>query len=628
MSAIIGTGGHIDHGKTALVAALTGEDTDRLPEEKRRGISIDLGFSRIELDGATHGIVDVPGHEDFIRNMLAGATGLDVLLLVVAADEGVMPQTREHVAIADLLDVPRAVVALTKADLVEPEWLTLVREDVAALLAGTRFAGAPMVPVASPSGQGIDALRAELGRAVGTPRGAPGDLFRLPIDRVFTVRGTGTVVTGTVWSGALRRDEAVRVEPGGLSARVRGLQVHGADAERVEAGSRAAIALAGVERDQVARGVTLVTHPGWRPASMITVRLRILPDTGWSIRQRQRVRVHLATAEVMARVRLLEGTALRPGETAWAQLRLEDPLLARAGDRCVIRSYSPVTTIAGGVVAEPAAPKRKRLDPGLAQRLHARARASGEPAVSATVSDAGAAGIPVDDLPVESGATPDEIRSALEGDRVILAAGRAFPASAGVAATDALAAAVDAHHLRWPLRTGIELEELRRAASGAGSLVQWALDSMVAEGSLEARDGRIARAGWRPALDADQRRRVAALEALLQRAGATPPADEELAAAAGPGPDPMDELLRYMEAHRLAVRLQPGLYLAPAVVERLTGAVRERLGGRSGLGPADFRPIVDVSRKHLIPILEYLDLAGVTVRHGEGRSVPGRDAGA
>lgn len=627
MSGIIGTGGHIDHGKTALVAALTGEDTDRLPEEKRRGISIDLGFSHLELEGVRHGIVDVPGHEDFIRNMLAGATGMDVLLLVVAADEGVMPQTREHVAIAGLLEVPRAVVALTKTDLVEDEWLALVRDDVSTFLAGTPFAGAPLVPVSSRSGTGIGALREELARALDAPRRTRDDLFRLPIDRAFTVRGTGTVVTGTVWSGSLHRAGTVRVEPGGITARIRGLQVHGRDAEAIGAGERAAVALTGVDRDAVPRGATLVLGD-WAPASILTVRLSVLAGSEWSIEQRQRVRVHLGTAEVMARVRLLDRERLQPGEAGWGQLRLESPLLARARDRCVLRSYSPVTTIGGAVVAEPAAPKRRRLDPAAVARLLARTEGPPEAAVAAVLDETGARGIAPEDLPVQAGVTPAEAARALAAADAVSASGLVYPAAAAESASAALLEVVDSHHHAWPLRPGIEQEELRRSAPGSAGLVQAALDALVAEGTLERRAGRIGRSGYRPPDDPQRDRRADAVAAALEAAGASPPDEAALAAAAGEGKDPLDELLAYMEAEGRIVRLHPGVYLHQRVLDALVAELRHRLGGRSGLGPADFRAVVDVSRKHLIPLLEYLDVAGVTVRQGEGRAVPVAAAGA
>ncbi len=378
---VLGTAGHIDHGKTTLVHALTGVDTDRLAEEKRRGITIDLGFAELPLDDDTAlAVVDVPGHEGFVRNMLAGATGIDVMLLVVAADEGVMPQTREHLAIVELLDVAAGVVAVTKADLVEPEWLHLVVDDLAEQLAGGPFGDAQIVPVSARTGAGLDALRAALGDSAqrARQRDAAG-LFRLPVDRVFTIRGTGTVVTGTIVSGGVHDGASVRILPGpaariaagptahglgaGLVARVRGVQVHGAVAENARAGHRAALALAGVDHADVRRGNVVVSSDApWRPTSMLSARIRVIPGTEWRVRNRQRLRIHLGTAEVMGRAILFGTRELGPGDEAWAQLRLETPLVARAGDRFVLRSYSPVTTLGGGTVAEPLPPKRKRLD--------------------------------------------------------------------------------------------------------------------------------------------------------------------------------------------------------------------------------------------------------------------------
>ncbi len=408
---VLGTAGHVDHGKTALVAALTGVDTDRLAEEKRRGITIDLGFAELPLgDDLTLGIVDVPGHEAFVRNMLAGATGIDLVLLVVAADEGVMPQTTEHLDIVRLLGVRGGVVALTKTDLVEPAWLELVQEELTEHLAATPFAGAPVVPVSSRDGRGLDELRAALAGAAAAVPDRPADgRFRMPVDRVFTIRGTGTVVTGTVWHGALNADASPRVLPSGRTSRVRGLQVHGREVDRILAGQRAAVALAGLDTDEVQRGDVLVDSPDWTPSSMLTVRLSVVPDSAWSIAQRQRVRVHLGTAEALARVALLEpaaveggssdaDTILGPGQTTWAQLRLESPLVARAGDRLVVRSYSPVTTIGGAVVAEPVPRKRKRLREPDRSALDAILDGDAAAAAAAAGRLAGRTGIPAASL--------------------------------------------------------------------------------------------------------------------------------------------------------------------------------------------------------------------------------------
>jgi selenocysteine-specific elongation factor len=300
---ILGTAGHIDHGKTSLVRALTGVDTDRLPEEKRRGITIDLGFARLDIDDQVeYGIVDVPGHEAFVRNMLAGATGIDVALLVVAADESVMPQTREHLAIIELLGIRSLVVALTKCDLVETAWRELVEEEVGELIDEGRFAGSPVVAMSSRSGEGLDAIRSALADAAGrTLERSDVDLFRLPVDRVFTIRGTGTVVTGTVWSGAVERDCSLRVLPGNFNVRVRTLHAHGAEQSRVRAGQRAALGLVGIDRADIERGSVLVEGAGWTPASILTVRVHTLPDHP-PIRPGQRIRFHLGTAEVLGRI--------------------------------------------------------------------------------------------------------------------------------------------------------------------------------------------------------------------------------------------------------------------------------------------------------------------------------------
>lgn len=644
MKGIIGTAGHIDHGKTALIGALTGEQTDRLPEEQRRGISIDLGFSHLEVGDARLGIVDVPGHEDFIRNMLAGATGIDVLLLVVAADEGVMPQTREHAAIAELLGVTRAVVALTKVDLVDDDWLGLVHDDLADFLADTPFAGAPVVPTSAVTGEGLDELRETLGRVFTGARGRPDDLFRMPIDRAFTVRGTGTVVTGTVWSGRLTRDDAVRLLPDGPEARVRTLQVHGKDVDTVEAGERAAVALAGVDRTAASRGMTVVSDAGWAPTHILTIRLRVLRGSSWRIEARQRVRVHLGTAEVMARIVLLEGDQpLAPGQEAWAQLRLEDPLLARAGDRLVVRSYSPITTIGGGVVAEPVASRRSRVGPQDRDRLEPLAGPDGPQAPAALASllqNAGTAGVPRAPLPVLSGATPGAVAGVLgdgaatdaaRGDAVpgdaapgdaLQIGDRVFQAGALATVRGRLAAAAAAYHERHPLELGMDPEALRRAGEPAhAALVEHALNALLREGDLVSRDKRIARGDWEITLTATETALQDRIAATLAAAGHEPPRLEELLESLG-RPEGAEALLQLLELDGTVIRLEHDLFMDASTLDTVAAEVRRRFAGQDGLSPGDFRAVMDVSRRHLMPLLTYLDRIGVTVRAGDGRSVP------
>ena len=625
MRGIVGTAGHIDHGKTALIEALTGEHTDRLPEEQARGISIDLGFTHLETERGQLGVIDVPGHEGFIRNMLAGATGIDVLLLVVAADEGVMPQTREHVAIAELLGVHQAVVALTKTDLVDDEWLGLVHDDLAGFLAETPFAGAPVVPTSTVDGTGIDAVRDAITDVFAGSRGRSDDLFRMPVDRIFTVRGTGTVVTGTVWSGSLELESTVRLLPGprpdeSLEARVRGLQVHGADVERVEAGQRAAVALAGVDRELVERGMTLVRDPAWKASSMVTASVRVLPGSGWRIEHWQRLRVHVGTAEALARAVLLENETLEPGRQGLLQLRLESPMLVRGGDRLVVRSYSPVTTIGGGVVVEPWAPKRTRLEAGDLERFTALLDDNVRRRVDAHVEAAGAGGVDPAELPIAVGRPPSDVDRAVHEADVVQVGGRVFARGVVERVQRGMVTAVSRHHERAPLQPGMDPARLRRdAAPGAADvLVEQVLAGLIEDDVLAMTRGAVARTDFAPAPTAAQERLANRVQEHLSEAGLAPPRIDALAELTG-STDPLDDVLAWLEATGTLVRIQHDLFMDVRTLQAAVDRLRSQLAGRTGLSPGDFREVLDVSRKHLIPLLEYLDRAGITARDAGGR---------
>ncbi len=626
---VIGTAGHIDHGKSALVRALTGVDPDRLPEERERGITIDLGFAELPLDGELQlGVVDVPGHEDFVRTMVAGATGIDVVLLVVAADEGVMPQTAEHLDIVDLLDVPEMVVALTKTDIVDEEWRLLVEEDLRHRLASTRYRGAPIVPTSARDGSGLGALLAELEAAArrGRRRSAE-DLARLPVDRVFTLQGTGTVVTGTLWSGSLRQGEKVTLLPDGLQARIRSLQVHGRDVAEARAGERTAVALTGADRQAVARGSTLVTSDAWSPSWMLTVRVRVLDGSPWPLEHGRRVRVHVGTAEVMARCAVLGERPLGPGERGWVQLRLEEPCVARAGDRVVLRSYSPVTTIGGGVIAEPMPPKRKRL--GEAEVAALASLAEGEAAaVAAAVRLAGWNGLGSDLLPVRAGCRPDEAGSALaqlEGEGAIVARGTVFAPEVAERSAELVLAALAEGHREMPLRPAVPLERLRSALPSWAPrpLADAVVERLRGRGALELAEGGARRPGFLPTPTPDQEEACGALVEVFREAGLAAPFVEELPAVLRARGD-LAELLRHLEARGALHTVDEGLLFDADVLARAEAAVVAELGGRTGLSPTDFRDVLPVSRRHLMPLLAHLDGAGVTVRRGAVRDVPVR----
>ncbi|HSJ10814.1 MAG TPA: selenocysteine-specific translation elongation factor [Longimicrobiales bacterium] len=611
---ILGTAGHIDHGKTALVRALTGTDTDRLPEEKRRGITIDLGFARLPLGDAMElSVVDVPGHEAFIRNMLAGASGIDLVLLVVAADEGVMPQTREHAAIIELLGIRHGVVALTKSDLVDEDWLELVRDDVATLLAGTPLAACDVVPVSARTGAGIGALTEALAAAAeGVERRAGEDLFRMPVDRVLTVHGTGTVVTGTVWSGALGLSDTVRLEPAGLTARVRGLQQHGEACDVVTAGARAAVALTGVDRHALERGETLVSSPVWKAASILTVALRMVRDDA-VLRPRQRVRVHLGTAEVLARVALLPGE-LGPADEALVQLRLEAPVVARAGDHLVIRSYSPVHTIAGGMVLEPAAPKRKRVDAPLEQALRALPGS-----VRAVLELAGETGAQVAQLPLLTGLTPGQVQAELPSCDAVSVADRAVPASFLLSLRGRILQRLAAFHAAAPLEEGMEREALRRDCTPASAaLFDAAMAGLIGEGAVVQRQGGAALADHYPTAGPAAREALDRLTAFYRAAGLEAPDTADLPPGLADAAD-LPALLRFLERDGILVRVTPGRWTDAGAIRDAVAALRSQLPTGQPLGVADLKEVLGLSRKHLIPLLEYLDRIGVTRREGDAR---------
>jgi selenocysteine-specific elongation factor len=372
-SLVLGTAGHIDHGKSSLVRALTGTDPDRLKEEKDRGITIELGFAQLELpSGRSMGVVDVPGHERFVRQMVAGATGIDVVLLVVAADDGIMPQTREHLSIIDLLGIPKGVVAITKADLADPEWMELVAEEVSALLGGTSIEGAPIVPVSSRSGMGLDNLRATLDEVATQAEARQASLTtRLPVDRVFTIAGAGTVVTGTMWSGSVKRDDQVELYPSGKRGRIRSVQVHGAQVDKAVAGNRVALNIAGLDKDEISRG-DIVAEPGSLSVTdRFDARFNYLASEEKPFESGARVHVHHGTREVLGRVLLIGRDTLQPGESVFAQVRLEEPLAPRYDDRFIVRSYSPMWTIGGGVVLDALPPRRTVLKPHELELLEA-----------------------------------------------------------------------------------------------------------------------------------------------------------------------------------------------------------------------------------------------------------------
>lgn len=627
---VIGTAGHVDHGKTTLVRALAGVDTDRLQEEKRRGISIDLGFAPFRLPGGRPAaIVDVPGHERFIHNMVAGVHGMDLVLLVVAADEGVMPQTVEHLDILQLLGVRHGLIALTKVDTVDdPGWLDLVEEDIRSALHGTFLEDAPLVRVAPPSGFGLDRLLAALeAAAASVPARDAGGLARLPIDRVFTVPGFGTVVTGTLVSGALETGERVVIEPGGHGARIRQLQVHCRTVERALAGQRVAANLAGIDHHRLERGQVLVRPETLAATSWLAGRVHWLPRAPWPLRHQERVRVHAGAAEVLGRVRLLEpARPWAPGESGWVLIRLEAPLVVAPGDRFVLRTFSPPRTAGGGVVADVGRPWTRRQEPG----RWFQAFLAEEPARAVAARLAWAARpVPAAGLAREAGQPLARVETWLAAARQ---AGAARPLGQGVwiapAVLDALSrrmeAVLDAYHRQHPLEPGMRRDALVHALKTGGdpAAVQALLEHWLAEGRLALDEDRFHRPGWRPGVDPAVESQLERLEAVYREGHLAPPDSPEAAAAAAgiPAPEAL-ALLTLLERKGRLVRVASGLWFTPAALtdawNRLA-ALQHRVGAFT---VAEARDTLGVTRKWALPLLEFFDRRRWTRREGDRRQV-------
>ncbi|HVD77041.1 MAG TPA: selenocysteine-specific translation elongation factor [Vicinamibacteria bacterium] len=619
-SFIVGTAGHIDHGKSALVLALTGTDPDRLKEEKERGITIDLGFAHADLGGGVvASFIDVPGHERFVRNMLAGAHGVDAVLLVVAADESVMPQTREHFHICQLLGIPRGLVALTKCDLADAEMQALAEMEVRELLAGSFMQDAPVFKVSARTGHGLDGLREGLLEMARQTAERPADgLLRLPVDRVFSLRGFGTVVTGTLVSGQLKSGEELEILPSGRRARVRGLQVHGQPVDRVAAGSRAAVNLAGLEVDELARGDVLARPGTVLASSILDVELTLLPGEK-PLKDQARVRVHIASAERLARVRLLQVARLDPGKTVRAQLRLERPAAAGRGDRLVIRSYSPASTIGGAVVLDPLSPRRRREASVVSLAADVATTAG------ILVEDAGPAGIDAPTLAARLTVPLASLTTALESRTSLATVGSDPVRYVSARALDALAEEVRSLLQRFhgdnPLKTGMPREELRRrvfsrAAAGAFERV---LDGLTGRAELRIEAEAVALAGHAVRLSPAEETTRQTLLARAREAGLAG-IDSSKPAAAGGDARLAERVVRVLLAEGRLRRVGDAVVDAGAL-DDLKAEVRRRWPPGTRLDVAGFKDLTGLSRKFVIPLLEYLDRERVTRRAGNDRLV-------
>ena len=635
---IIGTAGHVDHGKTALIKALTGVDTDRLKEEKERGISIELGFTYLDLPGRPKvGIVDVPGHERFIKNMLAGAGGFDLVLLVIAADEGVMPQTREHLDIIQLLQVRKGIIVLTKIDLVEEDWLELVKEEAREFLRGTVFEAAPLAAVSSATGAGIDQLLQLLAQVLEeTPPKTTAGPPRMPVDRVFSVTGFGTVVTGTMVAGEMRVGDAVVLQPRGLATRVRSLQSHGEKVEAVGAGQRVAANLAGLEVEQIKRG-SVVAGPGSLiPTNRLDVRLLLLNSAPRPLKNRAPVRFYLGSGEILGRVRLLDREELPPGALALAQLDLEEKTVAQKGDRFVLRSYSPMRTIGGGTVIDPAPGRRhKRFNDQTILALETREKGSpGEileqyllnrnmPGLPELAEIALKTALPVLDLQktVLDLAGQDKIKVIAGDGKTYLLLMPAYQLLTAELRRD-----LADYHKEYPLREGYPKEELRsrKFPEINNKTFQVLLNTLEQDQALRCTSQAVADYGFVAGASADIEGIVSRVEQEMREAGYQPPLWQDLTALDGV-PEPVaGELLQFLLRKGKLIKISENILYPDDTLRRIQGLAADYLRENGEITVRDLRDILQASRKYALPILEYFDKERITQRAGDKR-LPGKN---
>ncbi|HCU68982.1 MAG TPA: selenocysteine-specific translation elongation factor [Desulfomicrobium sp.] len=631
MPVIMGTAGHIDHGKTSLIKALTGINCDRLAEEQKRGITIELGFAYLDLTPDIRlGVIDVPGHERFVKNMVAGAAGIDFVLLVIAADEGIMPQTREHLEICSLLGIRAGLVALTKTDMVEDEWLELVREEVGTYLQGTFLEGAPIMPVSAHTGAGLPELRAailELATTFSPDRRS--DLFRLPVDRVFTMKGHGTVITGTSISGVLRLGEEIEIVPSGHRSKVRGLQVHGVTTDTARAGERTAVNLYGLEVADLERGEVLAHPQTLFPSAVWDVEMTCLSSSPNPLKHRTEVHFHHGSREVLARLFFLDRDKLEPGETAVCQVRFPTPLPGVFGDRCIVRSFSPLQTVAGGRIVNPLGRKVKRHSREL-ETLNSLGAMGGEELLLAQLRLAGRTGLTVAELRIMTDMESkllDKTLQLLGGRQLAFQFDREDKRYVGADVLETLGveclAYLGEYHKREPMRQGLSRAEL---LSGFGrsmhpKLVHFLVERLVKSGQVVLEGDTLRLPGHVVSLASDQSGLRALMESAYTQAGLMPSTTKAFLEENGLAAKDVAQMYRLLMEEGVLIKVSEEFYYAKTAMDDIVARVRGFFESNQEMGPQDFRDLTELTRKFAIPVLEYLDKEKITMRIGDKRQL-------
>ncbi|GAB6097935.1 selenocysteine-specific translation elongation factor [Desulfatiferula olefinivorans] len=633
---VLGTAGHIDHGKTSLIKALTGIETDRLKEEKARGITIELGFASMVLPGGQRlGIVDVPGHEKFVKNMVAGVTGIDMVAMVIAADEGVMPQTREHMEICSLLGVRFGLVVLTKVDMVDEEWLELVTEDIRAFVADSFLEGAPIVPVSSLTGQGLPELMAALDAlAARVPERTSSGLFRLPVDRVFTMKGFGTVITGTVASGSIRVGDSIMIYPSGITSKVRGIQVHNAATEEAGAAMRTAINFQGLEKAAINRGDVVSVPDGLRNSHLLDARMHYLKSNKRPLKNRTRIRMHTGTCEIMGNLILLEKETLDPGETTVVQIRLESPMACVKDDRFVIRSYSPVRTIAGGEILNPFPQKHKRFKSEIVDGLKGLLENDLADAIAFHASQAGYHGLTFGELKLMTNMPEKKLTTAVSNflsQKVLIQTdketrtyihGEAF-GRLNQTARDYLAR----YHEANPLKEGMSKGELKsKFPPDLGvKLYNLIINHLLGDGTLVQEGDLVRLSSHTVALKVDQEELKEKILSAYKDSAHTPPYFKTLAEELGASPAQAKDVLMLLVNEKSLVKIKEDLYFYSEALAEIQTRLVDYLTAHQDISAPQFKDLTGgLARKYLIPLLEYFDMKNITIRVGDTRQLRNR----
>jgi selenocysteine-specific elongation factor len=627
-----GTAGHIDHGKTELMRALTGVYTDRFPEEQERGITIDIGFAPLRLsDDIQIGFIDVPGHEKFVKNMLAGIGGIDFVLLIVAADESVMPQTEEHFNICKLLKIPYGMTVITKCDLTDPEMAEVVAEEVRDLTEGSFLEGAPVIRTSAVTGEGIDALKSELlGFCRDIKPKTPGAYFRLPVDRAFVKKGFGTIITGTVISGSTKKGKPVELLPSRIETAVRGLEVYNESVAVCQAGQRAAVNLQGIEAGQVGRGETVTEKGLFKASYILDVKCRLLSNQKKPYKDYTRIRFHTGTAEIMGRIKLLEGPVLKPGQSGFAQVRLEKPVFALPGDHFIIRKYSPVITIGGGKIIRNIPPKHRRISPELIETLSKMESIEPGPYLAVLIRESGVAGQALNELTRATGLSKETLRQTLDAlaqeKEIHLVKGTALKAlstavvdETGKNMTDLL----EKFHGKSPLKKGMGREEFRTKVceNADPDIFKYLLDHFSAVGMIRVSGELVALSSFQITLSRDEQGIKDRIESLYRQAGLAPPESGDIFAKSGADTPTAEKMLQLLLQEKRLIRIGTGLVFHHQVLENLVNRLRSLKEDERRFGVPEFKKLTSVTRKYAIPLLEYLDRERVTRRIGNERIV-------